>query len=774
MPPLAKPSPDRFSVANRCLYRKLSLILLTLLYSFAILAQEHQGELDAIESELTSDPDLEELLSGLPDLALSTEHKSQLENISLIIKETRLSGRAWDLVHQGDLEQAIRLFKVNLDSARKRQDSIAEAQSLENIGSVVGLSGDIFEARAAFQELRAVALRLDDKALTAKAEYYLAANQLLSGQIEEAEINLEKALSLAQEANATEVIGLSHYSLGNISLIKNNLQETLDHWQIQYELHPIGSSVTLESLAWLHASVGNFPLARRLAKGFLKASKNSLDIFSRISAWATHGYVLAQAGNLEVAESSLKKAIALYESSWHQLSDDQLRVSARDLFSVYYEVLQKTQSDSGKIEAALATSEAARAQAFLRQMADRQASPARNKDQRRDLIHTINLDEIRALARRNNSTYLVYDVLFDPSSLLLGTRFAGLQENLEQSLSIWIVRPNGQISFQAVDLQREGKPSLSNLVKEARWGLEPSSRGAKSLLPTGSSTETRSAKALRNLAEVLVDPVASFLPPPEGKIVFVPRGNLFSAPFAALPLADGRPLVESYEISIVPSLSIAKKLEDRRARRGSGNKKQVLVIGDPETPTHHRDLPRLPGARREALQVAEMLGTKPLLGPAATREAVVAELENASTVHLATHGLLEYDNERGLPGAFVLAPDGTGETDDGLLTADRISDLRLQADLVVASACDSGSGQLTGDGVLGLSRVLLTSGAGTVVVSLWQIDDESTFHLMSDFYRYLDKHPGRVAAALRFAMLETRKKYPDPWFWAGFITMGPS
>ena len=766
------PSPEHPPVVSHDLYRKLSLILLALVCSFSSFAQEHQRAPDVADPGLTKD--IDELLSGLPSQGFSTKDESQLRNILLASKEGRQNGKAWELAHQGDLEQAIRLFKMSLDSARQRQDPTAEAQYLKNIGSVLSLSGDVPEARAIYEELRKLALRFDDSALLAMAEYGLAASQLLSGYIEEAKINLEKALSLAKEAHANDVIGMSHYSLGLISLLENNLQEALDHWQIQYELLPIGSSVTLESLAWLHASVGNYALACRLAHGFLEVSKDSWSIFERISAWATHGYVLSQAGDLAEAESSLKKAIAIYESSWQQLTEDQLRISARDLHSVNYEVLQKTQLDLGKIEAALATSEMARAQAFLQQMTDRRVSSAHTTEPSRELTRTINLDEIRALARRSNSTYLVYDVLFDPSRLLLGARFAGLQENPGQSLSIWIVHPNGRISFQAVDLQHEGLPPLSTLIEKARRGLRASSRGAESLLPTSSSTEILSTEALRDLAEVLIDPVARFLPPPEGRIVFIPRGNLFLTPFAALPFADGRPLIESYEISITPSLSVAKTLEDRRQRRSSDDGKQILVVGDPEIPIHHRGLPRLPGARREAVSVAEMLGSKPLLGPAATREAVVAKMQHASTVHLATHGLLEHGNERGLPGAFVLTPDGTGEIDDGLLTADRIANLDLQAELVVASACDSGSGRLTGDGVLGLSRAFLTSGAGTVVVSLWQIDDESTFHFMNDFYRYLKNHPGRVAAALRFAMLETRAKYPDPWFWAGFITMGPS
>jgi CHAT domain-containing protein len=135
-------------------------------------------------------------------------------------------------------------------------------------------------------------------------------------------------------------------------------------------------------------------------------------------------------------------------------------------------------------------------------------------------------------------------------------------------------------------------------------------------------------------------------------------------------------------------------------------------------------------------------------------------------VHVASHGLLEYGDEEHLRGALVLA----AENGDGLLTAGEIAGLRLGADLVVLSACDSGSGTITGDGVAGLARAFLTAGASGVVVSLWQVDDEATAFLISGLYEGLGR-AGR-AEALGRAMHATRKEYPDPGLWAGFTFIG--
>ncbi|MEM6427580.1 MAG: CHAT domain-containing protein, partial [Cyanobacteria bacterium P01_D01_bin.128] len=139
------------------------------------------------------------------------------------------------------------------------------------------------------------------------------------------------------------------------------------------------------------------------------------------------------------------------------------------------------------------------------------------------------------------------------------------------------------------------------------------------------------------------------------------------------------------------------------------------------------------------------------------------------------HGLLEYGDPQALavrdfPGAIALAP-GNGE--DGLLTASEILDMDLQASLAVLSACDTGRGRITGDGVVGLSRSLITAGVLSVVVSLWAVPDSPTADLMSEFYRQLDQGQPK-AQALRQAMLTTMETHRDPRDWAAFTLIGES
>ncbi|NJO19290.1 MAG: CHAT domain-containing protein [Spirulinaceae cyanobacterium RM2_2_10] len=106
-----------------------------------------------------------------------------------------------------------------------------------------------------------------------------------------------------------------------------------------------------------------------------------------------------------------------------------------------------------------------------------------------------------------------------------------------------------------------------------------------------------------------------------------------------------------------------------------------------------------------------------------------------------------------------------------MLTASEILDLQLQADLVVLSACNTGGGKITGDGVIGLSRSFIAAGVPSVLVSLWAVPDAPTADLMTEFYRQLQTTSDK-ALALQQAMLATRKLHPHPINWAAFTLIG--
>jgi CHAT domain-containing protein len=311
--------------------------------------------------------------------------------------------------------------------------------------------------------------------------------------------------------------------------------------------------------------------------------------------------------------------------------------------------------------------------------------------------------------------------------------------------------------------------SLQTLVTNGRQDIGVRGRASISKVTVNGTIENNapSQNNLRKLHQLLIEPIAQDLPTdPNQQVIFLPQGDLFLVPFAALPNAQGQALIERHTLSMAPSiqtLAFTQALAKRPKAQGD-----AVIVGDPTMPKVGESLlDALPGARQEAIDIAQLLTAQPLLGEQATKAAVLKQIQLAKLVHFATHGLL-YAVPGDMPGAIALAPSGK---DNGLLSSGEIFDLKLNADLVVLSACDTGRGNITGDGVVGLSRSFVAAGATTVVVSLWAVNDVSTRELMGEFYRQL-KTQSNKAQALRQAMLETRKRHTNPVHWAAFTLIG--
>jgi CHAT domain-containing protein len=150
------------------------------------------------------------------------------------------------------------------------------------------------------------------------------------------------------------------------------------------------------------------------------------------------------------------------------------------------------------------------------------------------------------------------------------------------------------------------------------------------------------------------------------------------------------------------------------------------------------------------------------------------DLANYRIIHFATHGLLNSQHPE-LSGLVFSLVDKNGNAQDGFLTLQDIYNLNLPADLVVLSACETGLGkEISGEGLIGLTRGFMYAGASRVVASLWNVSDVATAHLMAEFYRSMEKNGLPPAAALRAAqvkMLE-QKRWASPYYWAAFQLQG--
>jgi CHAT domain-containing protein len=270
-------------------------------------------------------------------------------------------------------------------------------------------------------------------------------------------------------------------------------------------------------------------------------------------------------------------------------------------------------------------------------------------------------------------------------------------------------------------------------------------------------------------------------------LIVVPDGPLHLVPFGALKDDDGITLNRRLTVVAVPSATIYFTLktepEVATARRpflglaytqarpatvqmGSNTRGVFDLIG--------ADLKPLQFAREEIVEAANALGpgSVTLEGDKASEAALKAQpLGDFKVIHIAAHGVSsDAEPDRA---ALVLA--AGADSEDGLWQAREIRRSRLNAEVVVLSACETGTGRLAGEeGIMSLARAFLAAGAKSVVASLWAVEDRATATLMENFYRHLAGGL-QVRDALRQAQLDFIRDYGDraqPYYWAGFEVIG--
>ena len=234
---------------------------------------------------------------------------------------------------------------------------------------------------------------------------------------------------------------------------------------------------------------------------------------------------------------------------------------------------------------------------------------------------------------------------------------------------------------------------------------------------------------------------------------------------------NGQYLSDTFRIRIVPSLTTLRLIQQSPADYHS--KTGALVIGEPEVSDVYYQGKRLqlcplPGARMEAEMIGRLLGVEPLLGKDATKRAVLERMHSVSLIHFAAHGY----EERGEIALSPLSQCGTPHEVDYLLTMAEISQVRLTAKLVVLSCCHSASGQVRAEGVVGIARAFLASGARAVLAALWAVEDKATMQFMTHFYEHLVRGES-ASESLHQAMKRMREnRFSDVEQWAPFMLIG--
>ena len=314
-------------------------------------------------------------------------------------------------------------------------------------------------------------------------------------------------------------------------------------------------------------------------------------------------------------------------------------------------------------------------------------------------------------------------------------------------------------------------------------------------------------KASAILSRMILGPAATELK--DKRLLIVSDGVLQYIPFAGLPdPADTQPLIVAHEVVMTPSASVVGLLRQETANRKPASK-MIAVLADPvfsnddprvaaarlgrpapiqkDTPvvalrsgsdTGLDGLRRLRFSRQEADAIARLAGSDAKLEAidfAANRKlATSGELGQYRVVHFATHGIINNSHPE-LSGIVLSLVDEKGQPQNGFLRLYDLYNLKLSADLVVLSACQTALGkEIRGEGLVGLTRGFMYAGAPRVIASLWQIDDRASAEFMKRFYEAMLSQKLRPAAALRAAQVSMSHdpRWRGPHYWAAFTLQG--
>ncbi len=727
---------------------------------------------------------------SLGDYPKAIDYLQQSLKITREIKNRQGEGAALENIgiayySLGDYAKAIDYLQQSLKIAREIKDRKDEGQSLGNLSSVYNALGDYPTAIDYNQQSLKIAREIKDRKDEGHSLGGFGFIYRSLGEYTKAIDYQQQSLAIAREIKDRLLERQSLVELANIFGILGDYPKAIDYQKqslaIAREIKDRnGEGIALGNLGITYFYLEDYPKAIDYYQQALTITREIKNRKDEGNALMHLGSAYWKQGKLTLAESTLMESIKVYESLRGRELKDSEKVSIFETYINAYRILQQFLIAQNKTDAALEISERGRGRAFVELLASRLSTNSKEK-----FPTPPNITEIKKTAKSQNATLVQYSII--------GGNFKinGKQQWKESELYIWVIKPTGEVIFRKSDLKplwQKEKTNLEELVKTSRKSIGV--RGAKMENPPLINPE-KQKKRLQKLHEILISPIADLLPKKEtDKVVFIPQESLFLVPFPALEDKNGKYLIDKHTILTSPSIQVLDLTEKQYQKREKKTLQtnDMLIVGNPIMPkvpikigVTPQLLPPLPYAEKEAKVIANLFKVQPLIGKQATESTVVQRLPQAQIIHFATHSL--FDDVRGLDSSIALTPENSNSSSspltkeeqkrDGLLTAEEIFGLEFKANLVVLSACDTGRGRITGDGVIGLSRSFISAGVPSVIVSLWSVDDGSTAFLMTEFYQNLQQKMDK-ATALRKAMLDTKKKYSNPSQWAAFTLIGES
>ncbi|MFI7416444.1 tetratricopeptide repeat protein [Nonomuraea sp. NPDC049684] len=729
-------------------------------------------------------------------------------------------GQAYQL--SGDLGHALeahrQALKLHRDLAER---STGTAVALNNLGAVYHDMGDLRRALSYYEQARDLQHALAPVAVATASTHSNVGSVLRTlGETDAALSAYRTALDIDQRAApASREHATDLTNIGGVYAARGDLDEALDHltraYQADRDRLPDSPAVaaSLANLAWVRHLRGEDDEARRLAERALEIDRRRVPGSDRVAGdLMLLGEIARARGDLDIAAENLREAVNLSEALRNRSgTTPSAREPALTERHIAYHKLVAVLHARGEHADAFDQAERVRARTTSDLLAERgiDLTPATDEqhalvaDDRR-LRHRLSAlrkqsayhgengveaeiqrveEELESVLTRLRKVFPGYADLRAPDPLTLGQAQAVLGDG-EVMLAYAVT---GDMVF-GWSVTRTGFHMAELPVSPA--GLAELVDTATAAYRRGEPGGDAERDAQEELARLVLRPL---LPGGAGRgrrMIVVPEGRLAYLPFELLPHPDGGHLTDHSVVSYAPSATVLSQLRGTPPAQAG---KMFLGFGDPVLPDPGGEaaqplwpgtdeaFSRLPGTRRELRAIAEVFGdlARVRLGPSATEAAVRREAPEYRFVHFATHGVL--DDVNPLYSGLVLSPPAPEELADfdnldEVLQMHEIFDLRLRAQVVTCSACDSGLGRMrAAEGMVGLSRALLYAGARNVVLTLWPIQDAPARRLMRRFYEELAR--GRPAAeALAVAKAAVRRAHPrvyrDHGTWAPFIVIG--
>ncbi|MFN8207537.1 MAG: CHAT domain-containing protein [Bacteroidales bacterium] len=500
------------------------------------------------------------------------------------------------------------------------------------------------------------------------------------------------------------------------------------------------------------------------------------------------GRYFENTGEKDRAAEAYRKSIEEIENFRSRFSTDELKSSyMNNKMEVYDRLIRLLMEQGDKLEA-LRYAERGKARAFLDLLGNKKVglknnkpSPLIEKEQalssqilllkkqyNKSLFDDESVEENRAsravigeeLTRAQEQyTQLLLEIkLNDPAYHSLVSvepaNIESIQETIDNSevlleywtgagnTTLWLIRKN---DVQAITLPKTAT-EVNRYVENYRDAIQSISLTTTSLAKRG--------------FEWLLKPVAPLIKKNE-VIGIIPHGALHLLPFQALMNEDGKYLAETNILFYAPSASVY--YENKKKAPVKGDNLLAMGLGK----INIGIFPGLPGTQREVEGISNIWpGIKIAMEKESTEGLLKASASGYQYLHLATHG---YFNENQPTYSFLLF--SPTEEEDGQLTVNEVFGLSLNTRIVTMSACQTGLGKINaGDELVGLSRAFLYAGSRSVLASLWNVADESTAVLMTDFYTYLRSF--NQQEALTMAERQLMKRWPAPYYWAPFQIIG--